>query len=130
MIGKRGASEHASPDCASRNERAGDCCAAGFQSDLCRLRLIRVDWASDERPLVPRFRTSWVDRSFDAKCQQETSPPIHVHRLDYRGSIVAPVLHDPGTSTSVMPLPHSSYSMRPRASSITMTMLCPSVARR
>jgi hypothetical protein len=38
--------------------------------------------------------------------------------LDHRGGIVAPVLHDPGTSSSVMPLPHSSYSMLPRASSI------------
>jgi hypothetical protein len=34
------------------------------------------------------------------------------------GRHTAPVLHHPGTSTSVVPVPNSSYSMRPRASSI------------
>src|SRR5262245_44640917 len=50
--------------------RAEGCCAAAFQSGLCRLRVIRVDRASDESPLVPRFRTSETYYSSDAKCQK------------------------------------------------------------
>src|SRR5262245_43380496 len=33
--------------------------------------VIRVDWASDESPLVPRFRTSWAHSSYDAKCHSD-----------------------------------------------------------
>src|SRR5262245_10637550 len=50
----------------------------------CRHWVIRVDLALGVSPLIPTFRTSWAHGSFDAMCQQATSPDLFDHLVSQR----------------------------------------------
>jgi len=50
----------------------------GFRSGLMIAGVTRVELKSGVSPLIPTFRTSWADSSWDARCQEH--PGIYSRR--------------------------------------------------